>query len=172
MLNLELRLNGETVGKLEVDAVLLARWLHATEIESPTLAPVAQSVEAPPAPVAIAVERVAPKSSPLTGAQALELLGFVNRPCAEFLSRLAANRGELSWRDTKGLFDIQNYEAFAAGPGQDIARAMRHILRDKSAQLVWRDEREWGRLADDDDEGRLLCVNGSALQALREATRR
>lgn len=148
-MNLELRMNGEAVVKMEINATLLSQLLQAK----------ASAAGAEPA-----------KSSPLTREQAEALLAHVDERCAEFLGRIAANQGELTWGETKALFKIADWAAFASGPGKSLARAVRHILQDKSARLVWRMEHEWEGLEKGEDEVCMLHVDGAALQALREAT--
>ena len=149
MVNLELRLDGETVAKLEIDATQLSRLLPST-MHVPTPHP------------------SAPLSSPMTKAQAQQLLSRVDTNCAEFLERLAADCGTLTWGETKTLFEVRNWEAFATGPGKQIAREVRHVLQDKSARLVWRIDHEWER-DKGADEAFQLHIDGPALTALREA---
>jgi hypothetical protein len=150
MMNLELRLNGETIAKMEIDAALLSRILQWKA---------APGHAAEPA-----------KSSPLTAAQAEELLSQVDEKCGQFLTRIAAGDGVLTWGETKALFKIKDWDAFASGPGKALARAVRRVLDDKSARLVWRIEHEWEGLEKGEDEVCMLHVDGPALQALREAT--
>ena len=149
-MNLELRVNGEAVVKMEINATLLSQLLQWKA--SPTGA-------AEPA-----------KSSPLTRAQAEELLSQVDEKSAEFLKRIAAGDGVLTWGETKALFKIKDWDAFASGPGKALARAVRRVLDDKSARLVWRIEHEWEGLEKGEDEVCMLHVDGAALQSLREAT--
>ena len=152
MLDLELRLNGETVGKLEIDADRLLKLL--------------QAAAATPA----AVNKGPHKSSPLTKTQAEELLGRLDKVSVEFLTRLAASHGALTWGEVKALFGVKSYDSFESGAGKDIAKAARHVLHDKSARLVWRNEHEWIGLEKGEDEACRLHVDGPALQALKEAT--
>jgi activator of HSP90 ATPase len=147
-MNLELCLNGETVGKLEIDASLLSRLLQSDK-SSPAHPPV---------------------SSPLTKAQAQELLSRLDKRSAEFLTRLAAHHGLLTWGETKTLFDVRNWEAFASGSGKQIAREVRHVLHDRKARLVWRIDHEWEEREEGEDEICRLHIDGAALTALREAT--
>jgi hypothetical protein len=149
MMNLELRVNGEAVVKMEINATLLSQLLQ---------------LKAPPAAAEPA------KSSPLTTAQAEALLAHVDEKCVEFLRRIAANQGVLTWGETKTLFKIADWDAFTSGPAKSLARAVRQILQDKSARLVWRIEHEWEGLEKGEDEVCMLHVDGAALQALREAT--
>ena len=148
MMNLELRVNGEVVAKMEINGALLSQLLQLR----------ASPAAAEPA-----------KSSPLTRAQAEALLAHVDEKCAEFLKRIAGNQGVLTWGETKALFKIADWEAFTAGPGKTLARAVRHILHDKSARLIWRVEHEWEGLEKGEDEVCMLHVDGPALQALRGA---
>jgi hypothetical protein len=150
MMNLELLVNGEAVVKMEINANLLSQIFQLN---------VSPAGAAEPA-----------KSSPLTKAHAETLLSQVDEKCADFLKRVAANQGVLTWGETKALFHIKDWDAFASGPGKTLARAVRHILHDKSARLVWRTEHEWEGLEKGEDEVCMLHVDGAALQALREAT--
>ena len=148
MVNLELRLDGETVAKLEIDATQLSRLLPSTtQMPHPSV----------------------PLSSPMTKAQAQQLLSRVDTNCAEFLERLAADRGMLTWGETKALFEVRNWEAFATGPGKQIAREVRHVLQNQSARLVWRIDHEWEEREKGGDEAFELHIDGLALTALREA---
>jgi hypothetical protein len=150
MISLELLVNGEAVVKMEINANLLSQIFQLN---------VSPAGAAEPA-----------KSSPLTKAQAETLLSQVDEKCADFLKRVAANQGVLTWGETKALFHIKDWDAFASGPGKTLARAVRHVLHDKSARLVWRTEHEWEGLEKGEDEVCMLHVDGAALQALREAT--
>jgi hypothetical protein len=158
MLNLEVRLNNEAVAKLEINARLISRLLHA--VVSPTAEP-AQ-------PNGAAVH--APLSSPLTKAQAAGLLAQLDKTSAEFLKRIAAGHGALTWGETKALFDLKDWEGFSSGPGRTILRTVRHITHDKAARLIWRIEHEWEGLEKGEDEVCRLHIDGPALQALREVT--
>lgn len=153
-MDLELRVNGEALVKMEIDTALLARLLQ---------------LNAPPAGAGAARGEPA-KSSALTKAQAEALIAQLNPKGAEFLKRIAANHGALTWGETKALFKLKDWDAFLSGPGKDLARAARHVLHDKSARLVWRVEHEWEGLEKGEDEVCLLHIDGAALQALREAT--
>ena len=105
----------------------------------------------------------------MTKAQAQQLLSRVDTNCAEFLERLAADRGMLTWGETKALFEVRNWEAFATGPGKRIAREVRHVLHNQSARLVWRIDHEWEERDKGGDEAFQLHIDGPALTALREA---
>jgi len=150
MMNLELLVNGEAVVKMEINTTLLSQLLQ---------------LKVSPAGAAELA-----KSSPLTKAQAEALLSQVDKKCAEFLKRVAAGQGVLTWGETKALFNVKDWDAFTSGPGKTLARAARHVLHDKSARLVWRIEHEWEGLEKGEDEVCMLHVDGAALQALREAT--
>jgi hypothetical protein len=161
MLNLELRLNNEAVAKLEINSGLISRLFHAV------VSPAAEPVE-PTDPRGHA--RHTPLSSPLTKAQAEELLAQVDKTSAEFLKRIAANHGALTWGETKALFDLKDWEGYSSGPGRKILHAVRQVTHDKAARLVWRIEHEWEGLEKGEDEVCRLHIDGAALQALREAT--
>ena len=110
MLNLELRLNNEAVAKLEINSSLISRLFHAV------VSPATESAE-PAAPASHA--KHGPLSSPLTKAQAEELLAEVDKASAEFLKRVAANHGALTWGETKALFDLRDWEGILLGAGTD-----------------------------------------------------
>jgi hypothetical protein len=158
MLNLELRLNNEAVAKLEINASLISRLLHAV------VSPAADLAEPNRPPTH------APLSSPLTKAQAAELLAQLDKTSVEFLKRIAASHGALTWGETKALFDLKDWEGFSSGPGRTILRTVRHVTHDNAARLVWRIEHEWEGLEKGEDEVCRLHIDGAALEALREAT--
>jgi len=147
-MHLELRVDGETVVRMEVDAARLSRLLGGA------LTPLA------PHPA---------KSTPLSKAQAAQLLADVDGKCAEFLKRVAESDGAITWGETKTLFKLDRWEDFVAGPGKAMLRAARHVSHDKSALLVWRVEHEWLGLEKGEDEVCMLRIDGPAAQALREA---
>ena len=111
----------------------------------------------------------APQSSPLSKTQAEALLGQLDKTSAEFLKRIAANHGALTWGETKTLFDLKDYEGFSSGPGRTILRTVRHIAQNKAARLIWRIEHEWEGLEKGEDEVCRLHIDGGALEALQEA---
>jgi len=124
------------------------------------------------ASVAALIQRV-PKSTPISTDQARELLARVDEKSAHFLKQLAANGGEMTWGEMRKLFgigDVQETSAFTNRYGKGITRALRHLLGDKSARLVWWDDFEW--VWDDLDkvDGYKVYMDGPALRALQEAT--
>jgi hypothetical protein len=112
-----------------------------------------------------------PKSTPMSKAQAQELLSRIDEKSVHFLKQLAANDGTITWGDMRKIFDIKEIDdttSFTARYGKGITRALRNILNNKSARLVWWNEEEWP----DDTEEWDRCevyIDGPALQALREA---
>jgi len=152
MVNLELRLNGETVGNLEIDADRLLKLLQAA------------------AAAPVVAGKGSYRSAPLTKDQAEALLERLDKVSVEFLKRIAATHGALTWGEVKVLFGVKSYEAFELGPGKEIAKATRHVLHDKSARLVWRHEHEWIGLEKGMDEACRLHIDGPALEALKVAT--
>jgi hypothetical protein len=104
------------------------------------------------------------KSNPMTVADVSELLGRVDTKSAHFLTKIGANNGAITWGATREIFHIDDWASFAASYGKGITRAVRFVLGDKSAKLVWRDEDEW-----DGSDSAKLYVDGPALEALRQA---
>jgi hypothetical protein len=114
------------------------------------------------------------KSTSMTKMQAEELLSRIDAKSAHFLRQLAANSGSITWgemRDVFGIEDEDDWSAFSAAFGKGVTRALRHILQDKSARLMWWNDDDW---AEAEEKGTLdhfkVYVDGPALNALREAT--
>jgi hypothetical protein len=153
-MNIELRVDGEAIIKMELNAALLSQLL---------------TISLP----ALGAETIA-KSTPMTKAQAQELLSRIDSKSAHFLKLIAANNGNITWGEMKDIFGITDWTAFSAGHGKGITRALRHILDNKSARLLWWNDAEWK-----DEEGNDLdpseqdsCpvyIDGAALHALQEA---
>ena len=143
-MHLELRMNGEVVAKMEVNPNLMSQLLCMD----------AKSII---------------KSTPMSKAQAQLLIARLDEKSAEFLRRIASNDGWITWGEMKQHFGVKEWGAFRSGPGNRITRALRDILDDKSARLVWREEHEWEGLEDGEDEVCKAHVDGAALVALREA---
>jgi hypothetical protein len=111
-----------------------------------------------------------PKSTPISKAQAQELLSRIDEKSVRFLKQLAANDGTISWGEMRKIFGIEKEEdwsSFSAGYGKGITRAVRHILADKSARLVWWIDEDWDQSEESDPCE--VYVDGPALQALRDA---
>jgi hypothetical protein len=151
-MNLELKIDDATVVKMELNEGFLSQLLQ--------LKP---SVNA----------GVVTKSAPLTKAQAEELLSRIDGKSVLFLKQIAANNGSITWGEMKGIFGIEDWSTFTSGHGKGITRALRHILDDKSARLIWWVDKEWadneGNYLEPNEEDRCkVYLDGVALQALRE----
>jgi len=144
-MNIELRLDGEVVVRMDVNAGLLAQ-LVAMNSEAKNI-----------------------RSTPLTTSQAERLLATLSKKNADFLRIIAANDGWITWGEAKQLHEVRDWPAFKAGGWKEITQAMRDILNDKSASLLWRNEREWEGLDEGENEICKIRVDGAALIALREA---
>ena len=150
MANFELRLEGVTVAKIEIDTAVLGKWLGGVAAQ-------------------VAPESLSAKSAPLSVAQAGELLGHAERPMRQFLSRLVEEGGALTWGETKLAFDVKSWSDFADGPLKKLDKALHRLTGDKSSVLVWRIEPEWIGLEKGEDEPCRLHVDGPALAALKSA---
>jgi hypothetical protein len=143
-MHVEMRVNGEVVIKMEVNPSLLSQLL-------------------------VIDAKTAIKSTPLSKAQAEKLLAGLDAKSVDFLKRIAAADGWIAWGEMKQHFGIKEWGAFRSGSGNKITRAVRDILDNKSARLVWREEHEWEGLDEGEDEACKVYVDGAALVALREA---
>jgi hypothetical protein len=123
------------------------------------------------APLSGVVSSAVAQSTTMTTAQVADLLSRIDPKSVHFLKQLAANNGAITWGDTRTIFGIadnDDWSSFSAGYGKGITRAMRHMLGDKSARLVWwkHTKQQW----DDDPDSVVLRVDGPTLHALRQAT--
>jgi hypothetical protein len=144
-MKIELRVDGEIVIHMDVNAGLLAQLLSMNG-ETATI-----------------------RSTPITATQAERLLASLDKKNAELLKRIASNDGWITWGEMKQLFGVKDWTAFQAGPGREIAQALRDLLNNKSAVLIWRNESEWEGLDEGAEEVCKAHVDGAALVALREA---
>ena len=150
MATFELRLEGQTVARIEVDAELLRKALGvASAPAEPTLANA--------------------KSAPLSAPQASELIERADKPTREFLSRLVEEGGWLTWGETKLTLNVKTWSDFAEGPLKKLEKGLRRLTGDKQAVLVWRNEFEWIGLEKGEDEVCRLHIDGPALAALKTA---
>jgi hypothetical protein len=150
MANFELLLEGETVGRIDIDLALLRKILGGASA-SPRLA------------------NGHPKSAAINAAQASELLGRADKPMRNFLSRLAEEDGALTWGETKVTFDVKSWPEFADGPLKKLEKALHRVTGEKNSVLIWRIESEWIGLEKGEDEPCRLHVDGPALTALKAA---
>jgi hypothetical protein len=144
-MNVELRVDGEVVIRMEVNTNLMSQLLY---------------MEA----------KTSLKSTPLTKVQAEALLARLDEKIVRFLKKIAANDGWITWGEIKQQFGIHDWSAFKSGPGNEINRALRDILHKRSPRLVWRDDYEWKGVEEGEDEVCKAYVDGAALVALREAS--
>lgn len=111
------------------------------------------------------------KSTPVSKAQMEELLSRIDTKSVQFLKQLAANNGSITWGEMRSIFGIDttdDWTSFSAGYGKGITRALRNILQDKSARLIWWLDEEWDEEAEDWDPYHVY-IDGPALQTLRQA---
>lgn len=110
-------------------------------------------------------------STPITVPEAEELLSAIDPKSRAFLKRFPATDGQLTWREVREIFDIDDrndWSAYASFYGRGITRALRRILKDSNARLIWWHEHDPIWVAENKDAG-MLFVDGPALDALREA---
>jgi hypothetical protein len=142
-MHIEILIEGKSVVKADIDMTFLAGTLSPSRGE------------------------VLAKSSPMTKAQAEELLARIDSKSAQLLRQIAANNGVITWDEMRAILGIgiDDWNVFSAGRGKGITRALRHILGDRSARLIWWNDDEW---VDDKDPLGPVYIDGLALQALRE----
>jgi hypothetical protein len=151
---LELSIDGASVLTMQLNAKLVAQLLQ--------MEPVPTNVAA------------LAKSTPITKDQAADLLSRINGKSVHFLKTLAANDGAITWGEMRNIFGIpkvENWDWFSAGHGKGITRALRHILNDKSARLVWWNDQEWDGVPLAQQDSCKVYVDGPALDALREVSK-
>ncbi len=111
-------------------------------------------------------------SAPMTVPQVRELFASIDAKSVLFLKKLAANGGAMTWGEARAIFgiaDTKDWSAYGSYFGRGITRAVRRILQDRQARLVWWHDHDRTWSAADKDPA-MLFVDGSALQALREVT--
>ena len=110
-----------------------------------------------------------PRSTPMTGEQARELLSKVDSKSARFLRQIAANGGKITWDDMRSIFGIakkDDWNAYALSYGKGITRAFRHLLQNRSARLVWWIDKDWSTEPWGSDLV-AVYIDGPALQSLK-----
>lgn len=151
MANLELRLDGHTVAKVEIDTDLLRRLIGVA------------------APARNGAAEAPHKSAALTTPQARDLLKHAGKPMADFLSRLVEEHGAITWGEAKQTFDVRTFAEFAEGPLKKLEKSVHRLGGEHNSPLIWRVEHEWIGLEKGEDEVCRLHIDGPALEALREA---
>lgn len=118
------------------------------------------------------VTQTVSKSTPMSKTQAQDLLSRIDEKSVIFLKQIAANNGTIAWGEMRKIFGIDDKEdttSFTARYGKGITRALRNLLNNKSARLVWWNDEDWDWESKEPDTFEVY-VDGPALQALREAT--
>lgn len=151
-MNLELRVDGESFIKVDVNANVFSQLIKILK-----------------SPIVTSAATIA-KSAPLTVAQVDELFSRIDAKSVHFLKRLAANGGSITWGEMKEIFGISEWNTYSSGYGKGITRALRHILDDKSARLVWWIDAEWDELEEWEQDPCKVYVDGAALHAIREVS--
>ncbi|TBG84503.1 hypothetical protein ELG69_10480 [Rhizobium leguminosarum] len=104
------------------------------------------------------------ESTPITPAQATELLSRVDTKSARFLKRIAENNGFIEWEEMQEIFDIDDdWNEYSTRFGKGITRALRNITGGNRDKLIYWDDKNW-------EEDSKVRVDGMALQSLREAS--
>jgi hypothetical protein len=147
-MGVEIKIDGSTLVNMQVDLDVFAKLMNG----------------------AIPTTSVS-RSSPITVPQAHDLLSRIDGKSVQFLKQIAANNGEIGWGEMQRIFGINDvWSEFSSSYGKGITRALRHLLGDKSARLVWWDDADW---PDSDQPGTWddckVFVDGVALKSLREA---
>jgi hypothetical protein len=151
MANFEVRLDGQTVAKIEIDTNLLRRLLGGGRAGETAIVTAANSHQ----------------SVALTTAEARELVAKAGKSMAAYLRRFAEEHGAITWGETKHTFDVKSWDEFSAGPLKKLERTVQRITGDKGGALIWRVEHEWLGLEKGEDEVCRLHVDGPALAALK-----
>jgi len=110
----------------------------------------------------------AAKSAPITVEQAELLLQRIDRKSAEFLKRIAENKGSIKWSEMQTIFGIEDntWTKYSAHYGKGITRALRHITGGAIDVLVHWDDDDPNWQINDSKEGKVY-VDGKALDSLR-----
>lgn len=150
-MNFEMLVDGQSLVKIDVDVVLLARILREA----------ARGEDGEDA-----------KSTPATEAQMKDLLSRIDQRSVQFLTAIAkSDDGAITWTKMREIFGIKeedDWAAYSGSFGKGITRAYRKILGDKTARLIWWIDADWDEHEWDSD----MCsvyVDGPALLALRAA---
>lgn len=102
-------------------------------------------------------------STPITPAQAEELLGRVDVKSARFLKRIAENKGTVEWDEMCEIFGIDDdWSEYTTRFGKGITRALRNITGGNRDRLIHWDDDTW-------EQESVVRIDGMALRSLREA---
>jgi hypothetical protein len=116
------------------------------------------------------------RSTPITVAQAQDLLSRIDTKSVRVLKQIAANHGDIEWGEMRRIFGINDgskagWIEFSTSYGRGVTRALRHLTNDKSARLIWWNDGEWPA---DGPAGTWdhckVFIDGPALTSLREAS--
>jgi uncharacterized protein YdaL len=113
------------------------------------------------------------RSTPLNREQADEIYRRVDPKSVHFLKKIAANNGSITFREMRDIFGIEtegNWSGYAQHYGRGITRALRAVLNNPTAQIVWWNDRDWNVQPEEQDNCKVF-VDGAALDALRESSR-
>jgi hypothetical protein len=146
-MNLEIKLDGKSVVNLEID-------VHSLMLIAKTL-----TQEPPPLSES--------RSTPLSVTQARELLANIDPKSKAFLLKLAKQGGKLTWGEMRKIFELDDdagWSSYTRAWGKGITKAVRYILKDKQARLIWSVDEEW---EDDCDPLGPVYVDGVALESLK-----
>jgi hypothetical protein len=109
------------------------------------------------------------RSTAATKEQMEELLTRIDSKSVDFLKAIARSRnGSVTWLKMRQIFRIRaksDWNSYSGSYGKGITRAFRHILKSKTARLIWWNDDEW---TDETDSFR-VHMDGPALRSLREA---
>jgi hypothetical protein len=153
-MDVQIVINGAVAVKMEINVSLISTFLRDKQSDD-SRSPVAAST--------------VPRSTPMNKVEIEETLSRIDPKSAQFLRQIAANGGMITWGKTRAIFGIKEEEdwaAFAGSYGKGITRVVRHLLKDKSARLVWWDDLAWENSEEWDPCE--IYVDGPALEALRE----
>jgi len=107
-----------------------------------------------------------PKSTPLNAAQVRALASKVDPKTVQFLRQIAENNGAITFAEMCEIFAIKTWTEYASRYGKGLTRALRHLVNDPTASLVWWNDSEW--TTDNDPEGEVY-IDNPTLAALKEA---
>jgi hypothetical protein len=150
-MNIEINVEGQVLVKMEIDLSLLPGLLDRAD-SGAQLSP--------------------SRSTPASRDQMEELLRRVDPRSAQLLRSIAASKGgSISWVRMRQIFGIRsksNWAAYSGSHGKGITRALRNILNNRSARLIWWNDNDW----DSNDWDSAKCavyIDGPALVSLRAA---
>lgn len=113
------------------------------------------------------------RSTAATKEQMEELLLRIDSKSVDFLKAIARSRnGSVTWLKMRQIFRIRgkgDWNAYSGRYGKGTTRAFRHILKSKTARLVWWNDDEWSDEIPGGNDAFRVHLDGPALKSLREA---